>query len=97
MPLAMPELLAKQIGAFPHVEKVILFGSRARGDADANSDIDLAVVCPEADYPEWALIQRMAETSLTIDKIDIVRFERAPEFLRKAIERDGKVLYAKGE
>jgi len=27
-------------------ERVILFGSRARGTADARSDVDLLVVCP---------------------------------------------------
>jgi len=29
-----------------HPERVILFGSHARGTADARSDVDLLVVCP---------------------------------------------------
>ena len=29
-----------------HPERVILFGSHARGAADARSDVDLLVVCP---------------------------------------------------
>jgi predicted nucleotidyltransferase len=88
-------LLARQIGCFPSVERVILFGSRARGDADATSDIDLAVECPQADYPEWVMIRAMAKPPYTCRKIDLVRFERTPERLRENIERDGKVLYEK--
>lgn len=29
-----------------HPERIILFGSQARGDADPRSDVDLLVVCP---------------------------------------------------
>ncbi|MCL5104143.1 MAG: nucleotidyltransferase domain-containing protein [Armatimonadetes bacterium] len=29
-----------------HPEKIILFGSQARGTADAHSDVDLLVICP---------------------------------------------------
>ncbi len=29
-----------------HPERIILFGSRARGTADARSDYDLLVICP---------------------------------------------------
>lgn len=41
-------------------EKVILFGSRARGDADANSDYDLLVIQPSGEprYRRSALLYR---------------------------------------
>ncbi len=29
-----------------HPDKIILFGSQARGDADPRSDVDLLVICP---------------------------------------------------
>lgn len=32
-----------------HVSRVVLFGSRARGEAGPDSDIDLVVVAPELD------------------------------------------------
>ena len=91
----IPHLLAQQIGCFPSVEKVILFGSRARGDFDATSDIDLAVVCPTADYPEWSMIRSMARPPYTVRKIDVVRFEKTPPELRESIEREGRVMYEK--
>lgn len=36
----------------PYVEKVLLFGSRARGTAQERSDIDLAIVSPRASVKE---------------------------------------------
>lgn len=91
----LPVLLARQIGCFPSVERVILFGSRARGDADATSDIDLAVECPGADYAEWSMIRSMREPPYTFDHVDIVRFDKASAPLQEEIRRDGKTLYEK--
>ena len=46
---ALPEAvcrLVSRLGAEPSVHRVILFGSRARGDARPRSDVDLAVDAP---------------------------------------------------
>ena len=37
------DLLMKTFGDFPEVEQVVLFGSRAKGNYNSGSDIDLAV------------------------------------------------------
>jgi predicted nucleotidyltransferase len=37
-----------KIKKLPFVEAIWLFGSRARGDSRSTSDIDLAIVCPNA-------------------------------------------------
>lgn len=34
------------VSALPDVAAAIVFGSRAMGDADARSDLDLALACP---------------------------------------------------
>ena len=39
--------MVSAIVASVHPDAVILFGSRARGDATPNSDIDLAIVAPD--------------------------------------------------
>ena len=43
-----------EIAALSHVNKIILYGSRARGDATERSDIDLAVDCSGATDYDWA-------------------------------------------
>ena len=52
-----PEVrIANLVAGFPTVDQVILFGSRARGDAKPRSDIDLAVACPKASAKDWLTI-----------------------------------------
>jgi uncharacterized protein len=44
----------------PRLERVLLFGSRARGDARPDSDYDIAVFLP--DMPDrWRELDRLAE------------------------------------
>ncbi len=74
------------------VERVVLFGSRARGDYHKTSDIDLAV--SEGNFDRFAL--DVEEETSTLLRYDLVNLDRAvqPE-LRESIEREGRVLYEK--
>lgn len=81
-------LLAKKY----NVEKVVLFGSRARGDYRRVSDIDLGVY--EGDFCRFAL--DVDEETSTLLKYDIVDLDgTVQEELRDSIEREGIVLYEK--
>ena len=74
------------------VEKVILFGSRARGDFKRTSDIDLAV--SGGNFAGFAL--DVNEETSTLLKFDLVDLEREmQEELRKAIFQEGRVIYEK--
>ena len=74
------------------VMKVVLFGSRARGDYHRTSDIDLAVTGGEFD--RFAL--DVEEETSTLLEYDIVSLDRKmqPE-LKDSIEKEGRVLYEK--
>lgn len=78
--------LAKQHG----VEKVILFGSRARGDNRERSDIDLAA--RGGDMTRFTL--DVDDRLPTLLKFDVVNLDEPvqPELLA-AIRHDGIVLY----
>lgn len=81
--------LARDHGA----ERLVLFGSRARGDNRERSDVDLPVYgMPEAQRGAFWLD---AEELPTLLKLDIVHVspDTAPEFLRN-IKKDGVTLYA---
>jgi predicted nucleotidyltransferase len=85
--------LVAQLSAEPSVRRVILFGSRARGDAEARSDVDLAVEAPGASARDWLRLVDMAEDADTLLAIDLVRLEEAPSDLRQRIEAEGLALY----
>ena len=81
-------LLAEKYG----IVKVILFGSRARGDYHRAGDIDLAVY--GADVSGFALdVEENTSTLLTYDVIDMGKTLQAE--LLESIEKEGKVLYEK--
>ncbi|MBS5062952.1 MAG: nucleotidyltransferase domain-containing protein [Hungatella hathewayi] len=74
------------------IEKVILFGSRARGDFRRTSDIDIAV--------EGGNIERFAldvdEDTSTLLEFDIVNLSKEmQQDLRDSIRMEGKTLYEK--
>ena len=74
------------------IEKVILFGSRARGDYKRVSDIDLAVV--GGGFVSFSL--DVDEDTSTLLKFDIVNLSgKVQEELLRSIEEEGVVLYEK--
>ncbi len=74
------------------IEKVILFGSRARGDFYKTSDIDLASC--GGDFVRFSL--DVEEETSTLLQFDIVDLDGAvSEELRDSIMREGRVLYEK--
>jgi predicted nucleotidyltransferase len=85
--------MVEQIRRVPSVERILLFGSRARGDHDERSDIDLAVACPGADDADWARIWLIVDDAPTLLAVDLVRLEHAGHALRQQIKPEGLVLY----
>lgn len=81
--------LAKSHG----LSKVILFGSRARSDYKARSDIDLAVSGGET----AAFTLAVQEDAATLLFFDIVNLDSPLQNeLRAAIHQEGVLLYEKG-
>ena len=73
-----------------HVKKVILFGSRARGDYKRTSDIDLAVL--DGDFARFSLdVDEETSTLLEYDIVDLN--SSVQEALLQSIREEGKVLY----
>ncbi len=95
--LPIIQQIADELSRISSVETVILFGSRARGDHWERSDIDLAVVCPEASRKDWHEMVDIVEEARTLFKIDLVRFDDAPASLKKEILSEGIPLYEREE
>ena len=76
----------------PFIQKVILFGSRARGSQLSRSDIDLAIVCPNISKDQWLEIITIIDTADTLLSIDCVNFDMIDDELKKRIIIDGVTL-----
>lgn len=89
----------KRLQAMECIEKIILYGSRARADHKERSDIDLAIVCPQASDNDWFEITEIIDDADTLLKIDCVRFDKLKDTnpLKQSIIRDGVILYQKEE
>lgn len=96
--------MARQIARRFQPDKIILFGSRAPGDAGPDSDVDLLVLMPV----EGSTREKAVEIGVALHEFDApkdVIVVRPEEFAwRKEVVgtiewpavREGKVLYARG-
>ena len=72
------------------IHRVILFGSRARGDYHKTSDIDLAV--SGGDIVSFTI--DVDEETYTLLNFDVVNLDGpVQEELRESIEKEGKIVY----
>ncbi|AFY85311.1 type VII toxin-antitoxin system MntA family adenylyltransferase antitoxin [Oscillatoria acuminata] len=104
LPLTELSTVAPQLhGKIPELKLLILFGSRARGDFQAQSDWDFAVLSDEK-LNENSLKNNFhltLETSnflsellgISSDKLDIVQLNRAGALISHFVARDGKLVY----
>ncbi len=81
----------------PFIQEIWLFGSRARGDHRERSDIDLAIICPDATDSDWAIVGDIIEDADTLLKVDYIRFEKnmISNNLYDNILKDKMVIYVK--
>lgn len=74
----------EKIIACLHPQKVILFGSKAKGTVQKGSDTDMAVIT-----------DNFFDTTEIYGAVDIVDFKRASEKLQEKILEEGIILYEK--
>lgn len=92
---ALPEAVSQVVAGIrgvSGVRRVILFGSRARGDARERSDVDLAIEGPELSQRDWLAIVEATENADTLLRIDLIRLEEASPSLRERILAEGRLL-----
>lgn len=82
----------KSIGISYDIERIILFGSRARGDYKERSDIDLAVYGGRVEAFE-AELDEECPTLLMFDVIDMKK--PVQDELLNSIKKEGKIIYEK--
>lgn len=91
------EVLARAAGSFA---KVILFGSHARGEAGADSDIDFLVIEPEVEdrHREWGRLRRaLGDIQIPVDIVVLdealaARRAKVPGTMVYHALRDGQII-----
>jgi proline iminopeptidase len=79
---------------FPAIERVLIFGSRAKGSARAGSDIDLAVVAPAMTDAEFARLWSQVDDLPLVFKVDLLHWDRlANPALKDKIRREGTPFF----
>jgi predicted nucleotidyltransferase len=94
------EITRRIVNGF-HPDKIILFGSQARGTADKHSDVDILIICPiEGDRLDLILDMYNALDEMKIAK-DIVVLEpdefeldrQIPGTIARPAWKEGRILY----
>jgi uncharacterized protein len=75
-------------------DKVLLYGSRARGSAREDSDYDLAFVFPKDRHARWVrFVVGLDDAAVTLLPVDLLDWNEAASPLREQVCREGIVLY----
>ena len=78
-------------------ERIILYGSRARGSGRATSDYDVAFVGLLRPQNWSRFVLDLDENAETLLPFDLMRYEDASRALRSHIDQDGVILYERSE
>ncbi len=84
------EIIAKNISKIKNVEAVYLFGSYARGEIHAKSDVDFCVFLKKEDEKTISEV-----SSYSSDNVDISFFHMLPLAIRFRVFKEGKPLAIK--
>lgn len=84
------------LASYPQIEKAVLYGSRAKGNYKAGSDIDLTLFGAALDHQSLMSIASALEESDIPYTVDLSLFEQIETpALREHIQRVGQVFYQK--
>ncbi len=84
-----------------HPEKIILFGSQARGTADSRSDVDLLIISPLKEKKRKLMVEMIRALSeleyafdvIILTKEEFERDRKIPGTIGRYASKEGKILY----
>ena len=95
------DLIARVLAVTP-AHRILLFGSAARGETHANSDLDILVVAPEGTvrrHTAQRIYVNLIGFGLPVDVIvatesDLQAYGDSPGLIYSSALREGRVIYA---
>ncbi|MEZ0322942.1 MAG: nucleotidyltransferase domain-containing protein [Hydrogenothermaceae bacterium] len=82
------------ISANKKVKKIVLFGSRAKGNFQKESDIDLVIIAPDLTFSEYLKILTNLEELDIPYKIDLLHCNYLGRDIKEHISRVGVEIYS---
>jgi predicted nucleotidyltransferase len=87
------ETIVQTFAKFPEIKKAVIFGSRAKGNYQSGSDVDIAVWAI-SNEPIWQLSGILNDEILLPYKFDIVNYDAIDNGeLKEHINRAGVEIY----
>jgi len=77
---------------YQFIDKVMIFGSRVRGDYSRSSDIDLCVFSKNMSSRDFSKLRFEIDELPILQKIDIIHFEKIDSNLQKNIIQYGDYI-----
>lgn len=86
--------LQRVFAAYPEIEQVLIFGSRAKGTFRDGSDIDLAVFAPTLSEARFTRLWNELDTLPILFKMDVLHWNSLENLrLKDKIVGEGKELF----
>jgi predicted nucleotidyltransferase len=76
-------------------QRVILFGSRAKGKAHKGSDIDIALEGCSVTTREFRKLKEIVDEASGLYSVDIIVLEKTDEAFQNIVKETGVILYEK--
>ena len=102
---SLDEQILAATESIPGISALLVFGSRARGDARKDSDLDVAVLPEGGDReagadPDAPVLDRDLRVRIAValaelapeGRVDVVLLDRAPDTLRQKIMVEGRMI-----
>ncbi|PIX16566.1 MAG: nucleotidyltransferase domain-containing protein [Elusimicrobia bacterium CG_4_10_14_3_um_filter_49_12_50_7] len=86
------EILKKELNP----EKIILFGSRAKGGNSKHADFDFAVDVKSPDITKKRKLEEKLDEIAGLYKIDVVYLKSVEDDFRDIVLKTGKIVYERG-
>lgn len=87
-------ILQSMFAKYPSVERVVIFGSRAKGNYRAGSDIDLVVIAPTMSQSDFALLRSDLDDTSILFKMDLIHWDAlSNQLLKSKIMAEGVAFY----
>ena len=94
------EITERLVSGF-HPDKIILFGSQARGTSDEKSDLDILVICPVRGSRRKMMVEmdrslkglKVARDIMVLSADEFERDRKIPGTIARPAWKEGKLLY----